>query len=306
MSADTTSVIYTPETLSDIPSDNRPYCVIGHPIVKSMSRIFQNAAFRHLNIPSQYYALDVAPEQLADTVSMLKKMDFGGFNITMPHKTAVIPFLDAVEGPAKLISAVNTVHNRDGRLIGYNTDAEGWVRAVREEFSADVRDLQIMILGAGGAGRALAFQAALEKCPRLVLVNRTHQKAVELVRELAPHFKDDRLEGARPRLQALPWDEELIREELQNIDLLVNATSFGFKAEDPSPLPARVLWPHLLVYDIVYHKNSTRLVEAAQQVGARAAHGLSMLLHQGALAFTIWTGQSAPLEIMRRSLLDAP
>ncbi|NJK92878.1 MAG: hypothetical protein HC904_14285 [Blastochloris sp.] len=201
---------------------------------------------------------------------------------------------------AQQLGGVNTVLNQEGRLIGFNTDGLGWVRAIRESFSLDVRDLRILILGIGGAGQALARQAALENCERLVLVNRNAAKAQDLVQALTPHFQDTRLLGANCRLKALPWDEALIASELDQIDLVVNASSLGLKPGDPSPLPPHILQPHLCIYDTI--TRPTPLQAAARSVGARCANGLSMLLHQGALSFEIWTGQSPDLHAMRQTL----
>jgi len=178
------------------------------------------------------------------------------------------------------------------------------VRAVRSEFSVDLRDLRVMLLGAGGgAGRAIAVQCALEGCERLVLVNRTFEKARALAAELEPHFRGARLLGPLARLEALPWEPAPLAAALENTDLVINATSCGMKRGDPPVLPASLLKPHLMVYDTIYTAHRTPLLADAEAVGARAANGLSMLLHQGALAFEIWFNREAPLEAMRQGLL---
>ncbi|MDR2463526.1 MAG: shikimate dehydrogenase [Verrucomicrobiales bacterium] len=281
------------------------YGVIGLPIQHSLSPIMHAAAFKRCALDARYIAVAVPPEQLALTVTRLRSLPFAGWNVTLPHKLAIAGLVDELADSAKNLGAVNTVLNDSGKLVGFNTDGEGWVRAVREEFSLDVRDLRIMILGVGGAGGALARQAALERCEKLVLVNRTESKARELVSQLAPWFDSQKLLGADVRLKAVPWDEALIAKELDQIDLVVNTTSVGMKAGDAAVLPARILQPHLCVYDAIYRPAKSKLLSAAEEAGARAANGLGMLLHQGALAFEIWTGQTAPLTVMRSALRTA-
>lgn len=278
--------------------------VFGDPIAQSKSPIFQNAALRATNIDAQYVRVHVRPDQLASSLRALPDAGFLGVNLTYPHKTAALTSLDVIDPSAEAIGAVNTVRVADGVLIGYNTDGPGFVRAIREEFYSDVRDLRIMVLGAGGgAGRAIAVQCALEHCERLVLVNRTLEKAQSLAAEIAPHFRSDRLLGPAERLAAIPHDVAAIRQEIDHIDLVVNATTIGMSRSDPSLLPPSLLTANLMVYDAVYAGGKSRLVADAEAAGARAANGLSMLLHQGALAFEIWFDRPAPLAAMRAALL---
>lgn len=289
------ATIYNSETFAKIPDRPTPYALLGHPIAHSLSPIFQNAAFDYLKIPARYHLIDVPEEQLPLMVAKLKEKKFPGWQCTLPLKIKMAKLVEKLSPSAQALGAANTVLNDNGKLTGFNTDAEGWVKALKDDFGADVRGLRIMILGAGGAGRALAIQAALEKCERLVLVNRTLERAMELSAQLAPHLGSD-------RLLVLPWDENRIAEELKQIDLLVNATSVGLKASDSPVLAADVLQPHLLVYDSIYRPAKTKLLENAEKIGARTANGVSMLLHQGAAAFTLWTGQAAPLPQMRVAL----
>jgi len=161
----------------------------------------------------------------------------------------------------------------------------------------------VMVLGAGGgAGRAIAAQCAIENCERLVLVNRTFEKARHLAQELEPFFKGPRVFGPMRRLEAVPWEEHHLAAQLTNIDLVINATSCGMKRTDPSVLPASILRANLLVYDTIYTAQNTPLMEDAQSVGARAANGKSMLLYQGALSFEIWFNRPAPVEVMRAAM----
>jgi shikimate dehydrogenase len=177
------------------------------------------------------------------------------------------------------------------------------VRAIREKFSVDLRDLRVVLLGAGGgAGRAIAVQCAVERCERLVLMNRTVEKIQPLAAELAPYFQTEKLSGPAERIVAIPFDDDALRRELENADILINATSLGMKRTDPPAISPALLTANLLVYDTVYAGGTSRLLEDAAAAGARCANGLGMLLHQGALSFEIWFNRAAPLEEMRRAL----
>jgi shikimate dehydrogenase len=280
--------------------------VFGDPVAHSKSPQMHNAALEKCGIAARYCRLHIKPEELAEAVKLLVKNGFIGTNVTIPHKSAMLGLMDEVDENARKIGAVNTVLNDGGRLLGFNTDGPGLVHAVRTEFSVDLRDLRVMILGAGGgAGRAIAVQCGIENCERLVLVNRTVEKARALVTELTPFFTGTRLIGPSARLVALPWDEAQIRAQIQQTDLIINATDIGMKRTDSSPLPGALLAPHLMIYDTIYTAVRTPLMRAADEAGARAANGFSMLLHQGALSFEIWFNREAPLAEMRTALEKA-
>jgi shikimate dehydrogenase len=280
--------------------------VFGDPVAHSKSPVFHNAALRAAGIDAQYVRIHARPEDLATSLRALPGAGFLGTNVTLPHKAAVLGLIDEADAYAKKSGAVNTVLVQGDRLHGFNTDGPGFVRAIREEFSADVRDLRIMLLGAGGgAGRAIAVQCALENCERLVLVNRTVEKAIALGDELAPAFRSDRLVGPMDRLVAIPHAADAIRAQLEHVDLVVNASAVGMKHSDPPLLSPTLLTANLMVYDAVYSAGKTRLVSDAEAAGARAAGGLSMLLHQGALSFEIWFNRPAPLAAMRTALQAA-
>lgn len=266
----------------------------------------QLAAFAAYNLPASYVRIEVRPEELTSAVQTLRHQRFAGWNCTLPHKVALTSLMDELSESAQSLKAVNTVlREAEERLIGFNTDGDGWVRAIREEFYVDVRDLRILLLGAGGTGQTLARQAALEKCERLVIANRTLEKCAALQAELEPLFHTTKLLGAHDRFKIIPFDESIIANELNAIDLVVNATSIGLRPSDPPALPARILQPHLFIYDTIYRPAKSRLLHAAAEAGCRAANGLSMLLHQGALSFEIWTGRTAPLRAMRSALKEA-
>lgn len=277
--------------------------VFGDPVAHSLSPHLQNAALHTCEIKMQYARFHIRPNELRTALRLLRELDFVGVNLTVPHKIAGLTQVDAADESAVRCGAVNTVRLHDRKLIGSNTDAEGFSRAVRSEFSIDLRDLRVMILGAGGGtGQAIAWQCALENCERLVLVNRTATKMSATVERLRPFFAGARVLGPVARLEALPWEETPVRAQLADIDLIVNATPLGMNPRDPAPIPARLLAPHHIVFDCVYRPSKTALLRAADEAGARGANGLSMLLHQGALSFSIWFNREAPIEAMRSSI----
>jgi shikimate dehydrogenase len=277
--------------------------VFGDPVAHSLSPQMQNAALENLGLKERYGRFEIGAEELRAGLELIRRLNFVGINLTLPHKATALSLMDEVEEVARQSGAINTVLVEGGKLLGFNTDGPGFLHAIRSEFSVDLRDLRVLLLGAGGgAGRAIALQCARENCERLVLVNRTLEKAQELARELASYFSGSRVLGPVARLQAIPWDETSLRFQLANTDLVVNATSVGMKRSDPPLLPASLLAPHLMVYDTIYTPARTPLLAAAADAGALGANGVSMLLHQGALSFEIWFGRKAPLAVMRAAL----
>lgn len=278
--------------------------VLGDPVAHSLSPDTQNAALRACEIDAQYARFHIRANELRSALRFLRNLDFAGVNLTVPHKIAGFAQVDEADESASRAGSVNTIRVRDNKLIGSNTDGEGFLRAIRSEFSVDLRDLRVMIIGAGGGtGRAIAWQCALENCERLVLVNRTVEKANALAERLCPFFMEARVLGPVARLEAIAWEESAIRMQLADTDLIVNATSLGMNSSDPAPIPARLLAPHHMVFDCIYGASKTALLHAAEQSGARSANGISMLLHQGALSFSIWFDREPPIEAMRKVLL---
>ena len=249
--------------------------VFGDPVAHSRSPGFQNAALRSCAIEAQYVRIHTRSDELSAALRALPPAGFLGTNVTIPHKAGALATVDEAEDYARKSGAANTVVVDGEKLIGFNTDGPGFLRALRDEFYADLRDLRVMLLGAGGgAGRAIAVQCALESCERLVLVNRTFEKASSLAQELSPYFRSDRLVGPAERLEAIPHQERALREQLAKTDLVINATSIGMRRTDPALIPAGLLTPNLMVYDTVYATGKTRLIEDAEAAGARAANGL--------------------------------
>jgi len=277
--------------------------VFGDPVAHSLSPQIQNAALGAFEINMQYARFHIRPNELRSALRFIRELDFIGINLTVPHKIAGLTQIDVADESANRCGAVNTLRLHENKLIGSNTDAEGFSRAVRSEFSIDLRDLRVMILGAaGGTGHAIAWQCAVENCERLVLVNRTPAKTTALMDRLRSFFVGPRVLGPVARLEAVEWDESVVRAQLADIDLIVNATPLGMNPSDPAPIPARLLAPHHIVFDCVYGPTKTALLRAADEAGARGANGVSMLLHQAALSFSLWFNREAPIKAMRSAI----
>jgi shikimate dehydrogenase len=265
--------------------------ILGFPLKHSLSPVFQQAAFDHYGLNMEYQAWEVKPEELAETVFRLKGTKVLGANVTVPHKEAVIPLLDEVEDTAREMGAVNTIVKRDGSLAGHNTDVSGFLRGLREEGGFDPAGRAALLVGAGGAARAVAFGLLGAGASRLVIVNRGPERAQRLAAELVSRF------GARA--EARPWDG--LSGAVRDCHLVVNATTLGMlhsPGEGQSPLTAGDIPKGALIYDLVYNPLETPLLREAKKAGAGAVGGLTMLIYQGASAFEMWTGRPAPVEIM--------
>jgi shikimate dehydrogenase len=254
-----------------------------------------NAAFRHLGMDSEYGLFEVKPGELADFLSGFKEK-LSGANITIPHKESVIANIDKVVAPADLIGAVNTVALEDGLLVGYNTDVTGFVAALVDGlgFTADGR--KAVILGAGGASRAVSFGLKSLGIGSITLSDIDDRKALSLAELLMKEGCDAR---------AVAYEGEAVGELVYNSDLVVNATPCGMKDGDPELVESAFLHEGLSVFDLIYNPAETKLVREAKKRGCRAANGLGMLLYQGAEAFELWTGEKAPVDVMKKALEEA-
>ncbi len=291
--------VYSLEDLRAWPAEQPPLrlAVLGDPVAHSASPTMHNAALAEYGIDARYTRLHIRAEELAEAFRLLPAQGFIGVNCTIPHKFAALALVDRADDHARRIGVVNTVAVEGEKLVGYNTDGPGLVRAVRAELGADLRDLRVMILGAGGgAGRAIAMQCAIENCPGIVLINRTFEKLMPLVRELDAFYPLNRVAND-------DFDPRALRSRLAQTDLIINCTSVGMKSDEPSPIPADLLASRHLIYDTIYTAARTPLLIAGDAVGARGANGLTMLLHQGALSFEIWFQRPAPIEVMRAALI---
>jgi shikimate dehydrogenase len=271
--------------------------IIGDPVEHSLSPAMHNAAFKELGLDFIYIAFLVKREELADAIKGVRALNIRGLNVTIPHKVAVIPFLDELDALAEKIGAVNTIVNDNGILKGYNTDATGFLQALLVKEIAP-QGKKVVILGAGGASRAISFILA-EQGASLVILNRRQELdwAVDLARRISQIF--------RAEVPALELSEKNLAAALKKADILVNATSVGMSpASDETLVKPELITPNLIVFDIVYHPPKTRLLVEAEQAGARIINGVEMLLWQGALAFEKWTGVKAPLGVMRAGIID--
>ena len=268
--------------------------VIGDPIEHTMSPVMHNAVFKEMGMDYVYVAFQVKKEGLGEAIRGMRGLNIRGLNVTIPHKVAIIPLLDRLDHLAELIGAVNTVVNDNGVLTAYNTDAEGFLRALLER-GIEPRGKNVVILGAGGASRAISFILA-ERGSSLVILNRTLDKARECASRIGEVFQKE--------VKALEFDSENLAKALTEADVLVNTTSVGMYPDtDKTPVSSDLLRPGLIVVDIVYNPIKTRLLEETEAAGAGTISGIDMFVWQGALAFEKWTGLKAPVKLMKEEAI---
>ncbi|MBF0286582.1 MAG: shikimate dehydrogenase [SAR324 cluster bacterium] len=266
------------------------YGIIGYPIAHTFSPPLQNAAFQAIQIDAAYLPFEVHPKKLKAAIAGIKSLQIRGINVTVPHKVHVVPFLDEVTPTAQRIGAVNTILNNHGRLIGTNTDGQGFIRSL-SELPFTPQDKTIVILGAGGSTRSIVVALAEANAKQIFLVNRTIAKAKHLVEEFSPVFPQTQLRAEQiENLYSLP------------IDLFVNTTSVGMEG-DKSPADLNQFKILHYVADIIYTPQQTALLKQAKQLNIPFINGLGMLLYQGCEAFEFWTQQSAPTALMKTTLM---
>jgi shikimate dehydrogenase len=271
--------------------------LIGHPVAHSFSGAMHTAALEALGIDAGYELWDRPPLALAEAIGELRDDEYLGANLTIPHKEKAVALMDRVTEEAHATGAVNTVTREGRRLIGHNTDVAGFRAALDALVGKQKMPRQAVVLGSGGGARAVVYGLIAEGFQRVVVFNRHLHRAEGLVRFFTRS-------AAHMELRAMPWHESIIEAELAKSKVLVNATSVGMRS-DESPIPGEVIIPGLLVLDLVYNPPVTRFLREAEAAGSPGMNGELMLLHQGAAAFTLWTGQAAPLEIMRSALETA-
>ena len=268
--------------------------IIGDPIEHSMSPVIHNAAFKNKGLDYVYLPFRVKKEELGKAIESMRVLNIRGLNITIPHKVAVTQFLDELDPLADKIGAVNTIVNDNGVLKGYNTDATGFLQALLER-GIEPKGKKVVILGAGGASRAISFILA-ERGSSLVILNRTWDKAKICAGRISEIFQSE--------ATALKLNRENLTTALSQADILINATSVGMSPDiNETPVTSNLLKPSLVVFDIVYNPIKTRLQREAEVAGATAISGLDMLVWQGALAFEKWTGREAPIGVMREEVI---
>ncbi len=270
--------------------------IIGDPIEHTMSPVMHNAAFRQVGVDYLYVPFKVRQGELAKAIDGVRALNIRGLNVTIPHKVAVIQFLDKLDHLAEKIGAVNTIVNDNGVLTGYNTDGAGFLQALRER-GIEPEGKNIVILGAGGASRAISFSLA-DRGGNLVILNRLLELdwAKELASRISRTFTRE--------VEALELNKENLSRVLGKADILVNATSVGMSPDiNETPVNSDLLRPNLVIYDIVYNPIKTRLQREAEVAGATVISGLDMLVWQGALAFEKWTGRKAPVNLMKEEAI---
>jgi shikimate dehydrogenase len=271
------------------------YGVLGYPAKHSFSPFIHNAAFNALGIKAEYKIFEVKPEDLDDFLARIDANNIFGLNITVPYKEKILNFvhLDSESFYLRQIKAVNTIVKKDGIWKGFNTDVPGFSRHLKENF--DPLNKKVVIMGAGGAARAVAYVLAKTGAKEIAIfdIDRTKsQNLADMIKDLFPNFQISPVENI----------EQL---DIQKKDLLVNATPIGLKEEDPCLVKEDMLHKNLFVYDLIYNPPETKLLTLAKKIGAKTSNGLGMLLYQGALSFGHFTGKDAPVDIMRQALMEA-
>lgn len=281
----------------------RPTAVIGWPIAQSLSPVMHNAAYESLGLNWACIPLGVPDNRaLLAFIEAARALPFIGFNVTMPHKQAMLALCDETATLAQLAGAVNTVHCVDGQLIGYNTDGRGLLESLQTDAGFDPAGRSIVVIGAGGAAGAAVTACILARAGKITIVNRDAERAESLLERVSGSLRNIAAE-------ALPLEQSAAG-SVREADLIINATPVGMAADDPSPIPGEWMREGQLVYDMVYQRSGTALAEAALSAGARAVTGLGMLVAQGALAIDIWMGDAngqtrAPRDVMRAAAAAA-
>ena len=266
------------------------YAVIGDPIDHSLSPNIHNAAFRHLKLEHTYIAYKIPAGELSAGIEALKAIKIAGFNVTIPHKIEMMKFLDEMDTTCKIIGAVNTVLNEDGKLKGYNTDMIGFLDPIKKK-NLTIKDSQVLLLGAGGAARAIVTAMVKEKSGKITIVNRTLENANRLA-EFTKKIGGDADTVSIQEANKLITDYKFI----------INSTSIGMRNE-PSPISTENISKNSIVYDLVYQPINTDLIKKSKENGATIIYGYQMLLSQAACSFEIWHKMEAPYDVMKKTLL---
>jgi len=272
--------------------------LIGWPVEHSLSPMMQNAAFAKVGLDWVYIPLPVRPDNVPQALAGLSALNFVGVNVTVPHKQAVMRYMNELSESAKIIGAVNTICLRQGKYIGHNTDATGFLNSLLEA-NCHPQGMRVAVLGAGGAARAVVFALAQAKAASVIVLNRTAERAAFLVDDLVETFPNNALHFAALTSQS-------ILDLNDQLDLVVNTTSVGMSPHgEDCPWPSEVAMPRQTIFcDLVYRPLETVFLARAREAGAKTIGGLGMLIHQGAASFERWTGQAAPIAVMRQACLD--
>jgi len=281
--------------LSSLNGSSMVFGIIGHPVRHSLSPAMQNAAIQACGLNGVFVPFCVQPERLGDAVAGLRALGIRGVNVTIPHKTGVIPYLDGLDESAEAAGAVNVISNEHGRLIGHNTDGDGLVRSLAEEFVFAPGNSTVVVIGAGGAARGAVAAISRAGARRIIIANRSRERAETLVAAMEERYPGTVLMIAEYGERLTPF--------LHDADLVVNTTSLGMNGEIIAGLDLGALRGKAVVYDMVYAPPVTPLLREAHRLGLHHANGLGMLAAQGELAFRIWTGVMPPPGMMKRVLI---
>jgi shikimate dehydrogenase len=270
------------------------YGVFGDPIRHSKSPIMLNRAFAEAGLNAAYAAFHIKPGQLKDAISGVRAMQFRGVNVTIPHKVEVMDYMDEIDEGARVIGAVNTIINDNGRLIGRNTDGIGYVRSLKEETGIDLKGMKVLMVGAGGAARGVGYALAKEGAAHIYIANRTREKADELAKSMSSFTTASGI--SLDELAGLSGE----------VGLIVNNTSVGMHPNvDAVPMDTSLIQNTTVVSDLVYNPLITKFLRESEARGATIHSGLGMFIYQGAYAFEYWTGIPAPVAAMRQAVLDS-
>lgn len=269
--------------------------VFGYPVSHSLSPVFQNAAFDSLSLDFIYIPFEVKPVFIKEAIESIRFLNFRGINLTIPHKKDGYYLVDELDEEAKHLKVVNTIKNEDGKLIGYITDGSGFVRSIKEDGKVELKNKNVYLLGAGGAGWAISGAIVKEKIRKLLITNRTMEKAIAIKNHLKENFNFTSVE--------LIDFKNRNGINFQDIDIIINTTSVGMKEGDIVLIKEEKIKKNIFIYDIIYNRK-TELIKTAEKLNLPHLDGLSMLVYQGAISFEIWTGKKAPIDIMKNSLYN--
>ncbi|MFX0029199.1 MAG: shikimate dehydrogenase [Candidatus Hermodarchaeota archaeon] len=269
--------------------------VIGHPIFHSMSPLMMNTALQELGLDYIYVAFDVHPENLEKAINGIRSLGIKGLNVTLPHKSTIIKYIDEVDSFALKLGAINTIKNEDGILKAKNTDAGGAKKSLLDK-GCNIDGKNILILGSGGVSRAIAYILA-EEANKIVLTDIIKEKAIQVSKEIRSNMKAD--------IEGVLSNNKNLEEYIKKADILINATPIGMHPkEDETPIPQDLLRDNLFIFDVVYNPLETRLMREAAEIGCETLGGLDMLINQGVLAFEWWLNKTPNKELMKEKIIN--
>lgn len=278
-------------------NDKKVLGILGYPVGHTLSPLMHKVAAEYHSLDLIYLAFSVKPENLPAALAGIKALGINGVNLTIPHKEAAIPLVDELSEEAQLIGAINTIVLTNAKLIGHNTDGQGFITSLENDAGESPTGKSVLLIGAGGAARAIAIQLAIAGTKKIIIANRNLYRAQNLKSHIEEYFK-------KTSVYAIPLGRETLIPYIEDTEIIINATPTGMSSDDTLILPGERLNPRQLVCDIVYRPLNTPLLQAAKAQGCKTLDGLGMLIYQGALAFKLWTGLDMPVDLVRKRLLQ--